>query len=141
MWPKAVIQYEALQQQRERHSQRVPKNLPAGCLDISRLLNAALGRKLGRKRERTPKKATAFWAMNSGHANSEISSVMRNCNANEKIRTGTFYKQVIKVALTDRPTFSLQSAYRLREGSPTERHLTLELSVCGNNIYTDSTVT
>jgi len=39
--------------------------------------------------------------MNCGHANSAISSVMRNCNANEKIRTGTFYKQVIKETLTD----------------------------------------
>jgi len=107
VWPKAVIRYETLKQQRERHSQRVPKNLPAGCLDISRLLNAALGQKLGRKKERTPNKATAFWAMNSGQANSEISSVMRNCNANEKIRTGTFYKQVIKVTLTDTPTLLL----------------------------------
>jgi len=72
--------------------------------------------------------------MNSGHANSEISSVMRNCNANEKIRTGTFYKQVIKETLTDKPTFLLQSAYSLRERSPAERRLTLDLSVGGNGI-------
>jgi hypothetical protein len=72
--------------------------------------------------------------MNSGHANSEISRVMRNCNANEKIKTGTFYKPVIKETLTDKSTFLLQSAYRLREGCPAERHLSLELNVCGNDI-------
>jgi hypothetical protein len=43
---------------------------------------------------------------------------MRNCNANEKIRTGTFYKPVIKETLTDKPAFLLQPVYRLREESP-----------------------
>jgi hypothetical protein len=72
--------------------------------------------------------------MNSGHANGEISRVMRNCKTNDKIRTGTFYKQVIKESLTDRPTFLLQLAYRLGEGSLAVRHVTLELSVNGSNI-------